>query len=47
MKVMFKKNNEYVILPAVPHIHVINQSLSDEEFETVDKGFLLLIGKKD
>ncbi len=46
MKVMFKKRNEYAILPVVPHIHMINQSLSDEEFETVDKGFLLLIGKK-
>nr|DAP33562.1 MAG TPA: tail assembly protein [Caudoviricetes sp.] len=46
MKVMFKKGNEYVILPIVSHINTIGITISDEEFETVDKGPLLLIGKK-
>lgn len=46
MKIMFKKNNEYVILPVVSHVNMVGQTISDEEFETVDKGPLLLIGQK-
>ena len=46
MKVMFKKDDEYVILPVVPHIDIIEREINDEEFETVDNGTILLIGRE-
>ena len=44
MKVMFKKDDQYVILPVVPHIDIIEREINDEEFETSDGKILLLIG---
>ena len=46
MKVMFKKDSEYVILPVAPHINLVERQVTDEEFETADGKILLLLGNK-